>query len=76
MAEVSPVYRKGDVMDKENYRSITVLPNLSNIFQKVMVHQLTIFNDRFSPHLSGYRKIYNYQDVLLTFVNTYKSGFR
>ena len=42
MAEVSPVYKKGDVMDKKNYRPISILPNMSKVFEKVMVHQLYI----------------------------------
>ncbi len=68
MAEVSPVYKKGDVMDNKNYGPISVVPNLSKVFEKVMVLQLTMyFNDRFSPHVSGYRKY-----VLLKLVDTCK----
>ena len=51
MAEVSPVYKKGDVMDRKNYRPISILPSLSTVFEKVIVHQLMMFvNERFSPH--------------------------
>ncbi len=51
MAEISSVYKKGDVMDKNNYRPISILPNLSKLFEKVIMRQLMMFfNERFSPH--------------------------
>ncbi len=60
-------------MGKKNHRPISILPNLSNVFEKVIVHQLMMFfNERFSPHLSGFGKNYSCQDVLLKFVDTCK----
>ena len=60
-------------MDKKKYRPISILPNLSKVFEKVIVHHLAMFfNERGSPHLSGSRRNYNCQDVLLKFVDTCK----
>ncbi len=73
IAEVSPIYKKGDVMDWKQFRPVSILPNLSKVFEKAIVHQLMMLcNESFSPHLSGFRKHYNYQDVLLNFVDTCK----
>ena len=61
-AEVSPVYKKGSTVDKKNYRPISVLPSVSKIFEKVIVHQLSsFFESKFSPLLSGFRKKYSCQ---------------
>ncbi len=51
---ISPVYKKGDVMDKKNYRPI--LLNLSKVFEVIVQQSTMVFNERFSPHLSGFSK--------------------
>ena len=33
-AEVTPVYKKGDMIDKQNYRPVSTLSNLSKVFEK------------------------------------------
>ncbi len=60
-------------MDKKNYRPISVLPSVSKIFEKVIVHQLNgFFESKFAPLLSGFRKKYSCQDVVLNFVEKCK----
>ena len=34
--EVSPVYKKDDMNDKQNYRPVSTLSNLSKIFEKLI----------------------------------------
>ena len=36
LAEVSPIFKKNDDLDKENYRPASVLFNVSKIFEKIM----------------------------------------
>ena len=36
MANVTPVYKKGNSSDKDNYRPVSVLPNLSKIFERFL----------------------------------------
>ena len=67
--QVTPIYKKGSEHCKENYRPITVLSILSNIFERVLANQLSIFfQDKFSDFLSAYRKNYSCQSTLLRIV--------
>ena len=73
-AEVTPVYKKDDRLNKVNYRPISVLPCMSKIFESVLVEQLSVFFEKlFSSSLSGFRKSHNCQSVLVKFIETCKS---
>ena len=43
LAEVSPVFKKKDDLDKENYRSVKVLSHLSKVFERTMYQQIEDF---------------------------------
>ncbi len=59
------MYTKRQYCGQKNYRPISVLPSVSKIFEKVIVHQLSSFFDsKFSPLLPGFRNTYSCQDVL------------
>lgn len=47
LGHVIPLFKKGDPELVENYRSITGLPSLSKILEKVMANRLQSFIDRF-----------------------------
>ena len=67
-AEVSPIFKKNDMLDKKNYRPISILPCLSKIFEGVLVDQLTsYFDEILSPFMSGFRKNHNCESVLLRY---------
>ena len=40
-ALVTPLYRKGDRLEQENYRTISVTPTLAKIFERLLLEQLT-----------------------------------
>ena len=40
LAEVSPIFKKKDDLDKENYRPVSVLPHVSKVFERIMHHQI------------------------------------
>ena len=42
-AHVTPVYKKGNVTDKENYRPISGLSNFSKISEKLIYNQIFKF---------------------------------
>ena len=72
-AEVIPIFKKGDMLDKKNYRPVSILPCISKIFEGILIDQLKVyFEGVLSPHLSGFRKGYNCQSVLLNFVEKCK----
>ena len=44
-ADVRPALTKDDKTDKENYRSINILPNLSKVYEMLMYDQMYPFFD-------------------------------
>ena len=74
-AEVSPIYKKNNRLDKCNYRPVSILPCISKIFESVYVDQLSLyFESLFAPTLSGFRKAHNCQHVLIDFIEKCKSS--
>ena len=67
LADITPVYKKNDPLDKTNYRPISILPVVSKIFERIMQKQINDFIISFlSPYLCGCRKGFNTQHALLT----------
>ena len=57
LADVSPVYKKNDNLNKANYRPVSILPSVSKIYESTMADQLTDhFEHIFDKLLSGFRK--------------------
>ena len=74
-AEVIPVYKKSDKLNKSNYRPVSSLPILAKVFEKVLAHQVTPFlNTVFSCHLSAFRQGYGRQDTLLTLIENWRKN--
>ena len=74
-AEITPIFKKDDRMNKSNYRPVSVLPCLSKFFEGVLIDQMTtFFNDLFAPQVSGFRKGRNCQHVLIDVVDKCKSA--
>ena len=74
-ANVIPVYKKGSKSSKENYRPISILPNVSKIFEKFMFKQMAQFMDQyFSKFQCGFRKGYSVQHSLVAMIEKWKSA--
>ena len=72
-AEVSPVFKRDDPLNKSNYRPISVLTASSKIFESVICDQITDhFQDLFSNTLSAYRKHYSCENVLLKLLEDWR----
>ena len=66
---IIPSFIKNDRTNKENYRPISILPNLSKVFKKCIYKQL--FNsseDLFSKYQCGFRKVLNAQHCLIKLI--------
>ena len=63
---IPPVYKKDTKTSKGNYRSVSILPNVSKIYEQLMFKQISEF---FEPILSkfqgGFRKGFSAQHCLL-----------
>ena len=65
-ANVTPIFKKGDSTNKENYRPISILPHISKIFERILFQQISSYvSSILSPYLCGFRKGYNAQHALL-----------
>ena len=66
-AEFSPVFKKKDYLDKENYRSVNVLSHVSKVFKRIMYQQIEDFmKDKLPILLTGFRKNHNIQRCLMS----------
>ena len=75
MADITPVYKKKDKLNKDNYRSINLLPILSKIFEKILNIQLTEFaNNFYSSLLSGFRKKHGCCNILSLMIEHWRSA--
>ena len=46
-ADITPIFKNKDPLNKENYRPISVLPTVSKIFERVLFDQLAKFSNTF-----------------------------
>ena len=66
LAEISPMFKKNDNLDKENYRSVNILTAMSEVFGYILSDQMMMFfSNILNPSLSAYRKSYSCQHVIL-----------
>ena len=66
MGQVTPLKKKNDELSKENYRPVTVLPALNNVFEKLLASQLDkLYSEILSDYISAYRRHYSCATVLM-----------
>ena len=69
-ANVTPLHKKEQIIDKKNYRPISILPSISKIFERLIFKQMTNFiENKISEYLCGFRKGYNIQHVLIRLID-------
>ena len=62
LGDVSPIFKKDDSTNKENFRPISVLSAVSKIYEKILTDQINSYmEDILSPDLCGFRKGYSPQ---------------
>ena len=73
-ARVSPIFKKKDPLDIQNYRPVSILPIVSKLYERTLEEQLSVyFENLFHPYLSAFRKIYSCQSVLLAISEEWRS---
>ena len=74
-AQVIPLYKKKDSLNKENYRPVSILPTTSKIHERVIHEQLSEYlDDMFNPFLAAFRKGYGCQTTLLRLLEDWRSA--
>ena len=72
MANVSPIFKKGDSL-KKNYGPVSILSHMSKVFERILYKQIDAFvTTKFSPYLCGFRKNHKVQYSLLKIIETWK----
>ena len=65
-ADISPIYKKNDMLSKNNYRPVNVIGVLSKLFEIILADQLgEFFMKVFNIFLTAYRKRHSCQNSLL-----------
>ena len=67
---VVPVFKKEIKSDNVNYRPVSILPNLSKIYQQFYEH----FNSILSPKKCGFRKGYSAQHCLMVMLEKFRES--
>ena len=72
-ADVTHVFKKEDASLLKNYRPVSVLPVVSEIYERIIQKQILKYIDKhLSPHLCGYRKGYSTQTALISMPEKWK----
>ena len=70
---MTPVFKKLDCMNKENYRLVSPLSYMSKVFERILYNQLNDFmKDKLSNILTGFRKGHSAQHSLLIMIEKWK----
>ena len=69
------MYKKKSKLPKENYRPISILPNISKLYERCLYDQISkYFETRFSKFQCGFRKDYSAQHCLLAMIEKWKTA--
>ena len=72
-ANITPVYKKGERKCENNYRPVSILSNVSKIFERIMFRQISNYMDSFfSKYQCGFRKGYSTQQCLLSMIEKWE----
>ena len=75
LADVKPVHKKASRLEETNYRPVSLLANISKIFERCMHRHISeYFETVLSKFQCGFRKGYSTQDCLLAMVENCKKA--
>ena len=71
--DITPIFKKEDSLNNENYRPVSILPHLSKVFETILYKQIDSFmKNKCSPYLCRFRKNHNAQYSLLKMIENWK----
>ena len=74
VADVTRIPKKGMKELKEDYRSVSIIPTLSKMFERIMFVQISAsFDNVFSKYQCGFRKGYSTQHCNLKMLEKWKN---
>ena len=73
-ADVTLVFKKGLKSKVDNYRPVSILPNISKLFERPLFDQISSFFDEIlSDYQCGFRKGFNPQHCLIAMIEKWRS---
>ena len=74
-AELNPLYKTEDNLNKKNFRPISMLPGISKLYESVVIDQLLqFFSQLFHDLVGAYRKGYSCQSILVKSTGNWKNA--
>ena len=68
-----PVHKKDDKTDKENCRPISILPNFSKVYERLMYNKIyPYFDTSFSKFQCRFRKVFSAQHCLFAIIEKWR----
>ena len=75
LADITPAFKKGSKTSKENYRPVSILSNISKIYERFLFKQISEYFEKIlSKYQCGFRKGYSAQHSLLTMLEKWKKA--
>ena len=75
MADVKPVFKKNSRTDKENYRPVSILRNISKIYERCLhKHIYDYFDVIFSQNHCGFQKSFSVVNCLLPMTEKWRES--
>ena len=75
LADVTPVYKKKSKNSKDNYRLVSILSNISKIYERCIYDQIQFFFDSvLFKYQCGFRRGYNAQHCLVSLIEKWKKS--
>ena len=72
-ANITPIFKKNDPLDKSNYRPVSILPLLSKVYERLIYNQLSDYADTFLNNiLCGFRKAHSTQHALFKLISSWQ----
>ena len=72
--DVSPIFKKGNDNQKENYRPVSMFSIFSKVFEKLLFEEINDhMQSKFSKHLTGFRENRSTQNALLVVIERWKT---
>ena len=73
VAQVLPLFKKNDALNKENFRPISILVSISKAHERVLHNQLSAhFENIFDRYLAAFRKDFGCQSTSLRLLEDWK----
>ena len=73
LADVTPVFKKKSKNSKDNYRPVSILSNLSKIYERCIYDQIQLFFDSLlSKYQGGFPTGYNTRHCLISLIEKWK----